>query len=165
MVIVGAKKSVCGHEQDIERWTRTGHRHWNCNDSYMGTRWLQGVDELWVLAVRQVQPLLVLHAHVARCRADGGFLLVLLHAVHVDEEEDAEAHAPADDDGDFSRNVAGRVARTECLWACSVLAMNIHTVTEAQSYISPEIEVYSLPIMLPTQYPIRYIAATVVFLV
>lgn len=58
----------------------------------------------------------------------------------MDEEEDAKAHAPADDDGDFSRNVAGGIARTECLWACSVLAVDIHAVAEAQSHISPEIE-------------------------
>ena len=80
----------------------------------------EGVDELRVLLVRQVQPLLVLQPHVTGRGADLGFLLVLVDAVEVDECEDSQTNTPTDDDGHFGRNVAWSIAGTESLRACNV---------------------------------------------
>lgn len=51
--------------------------------------------------------LLILQLDIIGRRSNQRFLLVLAHAVEVDEGEDAETYAPADNDCDFSGDIAG----------------------------------------------------------
>ena len=78
---------------------------------------LERINKLDILPIRQIQPLLVLQLHIPGCSADGGFLFILRHAVEVDEGHDEEAEGVADDDGDFSGDVARGVGGAECLWS------------------------------------------------
>ena len=76
----------------------------------------------------------------------------------MDEGQDAQAHAPADDDSDFRGDVSWCVFGAESLGA--------YIVVRARGVqIADMLEFYYLPMMLPAQYPIRYMAATVVFFV
>jgi hypothetical protein len=96
--------------------------------------------------------LLVLQPHILGGRPNLRLLLILQHAVHVDEREYAQTHAPAHDDRDLGGHVARRVFGAE-----SLRAWMISTV--------PRQKDVNAPMMLPAQYPIKYIAATVVFFV
>ena len=95
---------------------------------------LQGVIELRILSVSQVQELLVFQLHIARLSSGLGLLPVLPPAIAVDEKHVHEANNlisvstarvlmfvrstyPADYDGDLSRNIAGSVFRSESLRA------------------------------------------------
>lgn len=80
----------------------------------------QSIHKLRILAIRQIQPLLVLQFHILRVRAQHDFLRVLPLAVPVDEQHVEQAHAPARDDGDLGGDVARRVAGAEGLGADDV---------------------------------------------
>lgn len=91
-------------------------------DLFQSSGWtLERVDELRVLPVRQVQPLLVLELHVVGRSADCCLLLVLADAVGVDECEYTQTNSPADDDGHLGGDVAWCVTRAESLRAYDVL--------------------------------------------
>lgn len=70
-----------------------------------------------ILPIRQIQPLLVLHADVVRLSALECLLLVLAVVPPPDEAHEEQADAPADDEGDFGGDVAGGVFGAEGLGA------------------------------------------------
>lgn len=74
-------------------------------------------------------------------------------AVEVDEEQNANADAPAATNRDLCRNVGGS---PECLRTWKSWSVVLYCFVIQEKY---------LPMMFPTQYPIKYIAATVVFFV
>ena len=75
--------------------------------------------------MRKRNLLLVLEPHVFRRRPNLRFLLVLPHAVEMDECHDAQANAPAHDDCDFGWDVAGGVTGAESLGACRSMSMSM----------------------------------------
>jgi hypothetical protein len=117
----------------------------------------KSIHKLWILPIRQIQPLLVLQLDVLRVRAQHDFLRVLPLAVPVDEQHVEQAHAPARDDGDLGGDVARRVAGAEGLGADDV-ADAVWRIELVRFFVDGGWgNTY--------QYPIRYKAATVVFLV
>lgn len=78
------------------------------------------IHKLRILPIRQIQPLLILQLDILRLSPQQRFLRVLSLAVPVDEQHVEQAHAPACNDGDFCRDVAGSVAGAESLGADDV---------------------------------------------
>jgi len=113
---------------------------------------LQRVYKLWILHVRQVQELLVLQVRVSRLSAYLCIPLVTPSTQVVDEEEVEDAKTPTHNDGDFGRLVVGSAERLRSWTFRQQLRCHMATT------------IY-LPMMFPAQYPIKYIAATVVFFV
>ena len=78
--------------------------------------------------VRKGNLLLIFQSHILRRRPDLFLLLVLSQAVEMDKSKDTQANAPADNDGDFSRDIAWSVAWTESLGTCKriLISSGIH---------------------------------------
>lgn len=103
---------------------------------------------------------MVLQLHVARPVPNRCLLGVLPLGVQVNEGQNAQTYDPAHDDGNFGRDVARSVLGAEDLGTCVVLSTGSETRGGGFSCVGLRI-----PMMLPVQYPIRYIAAIVVFFV
>ena len=115
---------------------------------------LQGICKFWILPVRQIKPFLVFQLGIRRVGPHCSFLLILVATIPPNEYEIRKSRTQTDHDGYDGRGVMRSVLRTEGLWSYRLL-----------SICGPEKELTFIPIILPTQYAIRYMAATVVFLV
>lgn len=114
----------------------------------------QRVLKLCILLVRHVEKLLVLNLGISRIRPNQALLVILPPVVPPDESKVNQASAPADQDGDFGGPILWCIFRTESLRSWKGVNMVVSGRCDA-----------NIPIMFPTQYATRYIAATVVFLV
>lgn len=121
----------------------------------------QRIYKLRVLPIGQIQPLLVLKLDIRRSSTNKCFLRVLPSAIPVDEQHVQQTDTPAGDDHDLSRHVTRSVFGPESLRADDVADARDRSKSAKVVLRSPVVG----DGLATYQYPIRYRAATVVFLV
>ena len=77
--------------------------------------YLEGIDKLRVLFIRQIQPLLVLQLAIVRLCPKRSLLLVLIPKVPPDENQVHETGSPANNDGDLGGRVTWSILGTKRL--------------------------------------------------
>ena len=95
---------------------------------------------------------MILQLGISLTCSDHGLFLVLTGIPPPYKRQINQAHTIAYHNGNLTRNIAGRIFRTERLWSytCQLYLLFLRE--------------WNIPMIFPTQYAIRYIAATVVFL-